>query len=479
MRTLYRTHLQIDAQIDEVATCIHDWALTLPEVTEGDLDTWQGTDGARSAWRLRFASSGDWRIEAQLAQDSDELHAAARVMSADSTKRTRLALTARLIERFSCRRDGQVCSNRAIQVDEASLASFVSQVFTHPQRSLPIIALSRNHHESVALDPDELQTKAAGIALVAVWDSDMSRSLVQQFGRQFACYGGAVRVYRPNPQPTDPRGHHRFFLWSDAGAPGFERQLLDLAADTALAADPPSEIDAIIQSVRSAAQMSAAPANALRELGTENEVLKQDLEQSQAEAAQLRRNLNVMQAAHDASQAEVADLTRQLDQVVAYLASERGDSPPPPTLAQQPQSVLEAVQLAYEQLEHLDIFQNATDEAQRSHYQPADKVLAGLGTLNTVAGLLLSGSTTDEQIVQALKERGLEVSGESADTMHRYGDQRLFRNEFGHLIEMQLHLKFGAGSGADALCRVYFRWSTTSGRMEIGHVGRHLQTSDG
>ena len=89
---------------------------------------------------------------------------------------------------------------------------------------------------------------------------------------------------------------------------------------------------------------------------------------------------------------------------------------------------------------------------------------------------LYAGEIQAVEIVKALNEDNIECSTESVDTMNRYREQRLFRDETQRVIEMPLHIKFGGGSGQDNRARIHFAWDADYGQILVGHVGRHLRT---
>ncbi len=444
MRTAYRTHFQIDAKLSEVANAVRQWALSVDGLSEDHLDEWQGSIEDASAWRIWLSPSDSWRIEVVLAVEAETLVAEARVESQIGDGGVRLRLIPKLIEDFACIRDGQPLNNEAMRVDESNLEDFLTTTFQSQERSLPIVGVSLNDEGQTAIDPDEVQQKLGGLARIAVWNSDLSRSLVQRFGRQFACYGGAVRVYLPRPSPTDPRQRHPFFVWSSARGRGFLRKLVDITVDRSLANDPPTTGREIVERILS--EQAAQNADQMSATAEENE--------------RLRR--------------ENARLEEQVEAAAEYMANEMSQQTD--SLSREPESIVEAVQLAEQECVHLEIFQTAIDSAKQSHYRHPRKVLEELRTLDRLGSRLSEGLTTESHIIRWLTEHNCDVSTESVSTMRLYGDRRQFRNDDGHLVEMQMHLKLGGGRGQDKSCRIHFIWSPLSFKIQVGHVGRHLQT---
>ena len=155
------------------------------------------------------------------------------------------------------------------------------------------------------------------------------------------------------------------------------------------------------------------------------------------------------------------------------VVAEGPDQPP----TDNPATVAEAVTLAVAYCRHLDIFPSAHASAAQSRYPNPEGVWRKLELLNWSAERMASGALTEATLIGALKARDLDVSTESADTMRRYPETRQFPDEDGQLVEMQMHAKLGGGSGGDNRCRIHFHWEPSTGKMQVGHVGRHLPTS--
>lgn len=391
-----------------------------------------------------------WQIEIRAASAGDATLLEASVVSSTERRRTTLPLIGKLIDDFTCRLEGQALSNRAQRIDDSKLIDFFDTTLRTTARRLPLVGVSESADGETALDPDALQRLLAGTAHVAVWDSDLSYRIVRELGRHCACYNGAVRIYRPRPNRADDRERHPFLLSSRAKQAGFAQELLELVVGEALELDPPTQISQIIGRIRESDRL----AKALQQP-------RQEIERLQQENAELKERNN--------------RLSSQLDQAVHYMAGEMSDFPA--SDAGDPKSVAEAVQLAENECEHLDMFRTVAEEARHSRYSQPDKVLGALRALNALAGRLVYGATSEAQIVNWLRETGIQVSTESEDTMRRFGDQRLFRNEFGQPVSMPMHVKLGGGRGQGNHCRIHFAWNALSSKIGVGHVGRHLQTS--
>lgn len=449
MPILYRTELEIDAALGDVEAAILEWLESLHLPDDNQAQVWRGGIEQATAFTLRVTFREHWTIDVQVAQDSALTLLDASIHSETQKRRTALPLSERLIERFSCRLDLRAVQNEATRVSESNLRQFLDETFRTTSRRLPLIAVSENFEGDTPLDPDALQRKLAGTAHVAVWDSATSFRIVKELGRHSACYNGAVRIYRPRPSPADDRERHPFFLWSRASKQGFDQELLERVVEQALNVDPSSRVAGIVARV-------------------------QQEERTTTEIARPLEEIDRLRAIADAKEEEIARLKEQLDQAARFMAGEIHIEPS--IVEVEPETVAEAVQLAELECEMLEFFQSAREEAAESRYPQAVAVLGALRRLNTLAGRLSDGATSEEGIVPWLRGANVDVSTESMDTMHRYGDQRMFRDEFGRLVEMQLHIKLGGGLGQDNRCRIHFRWNAAASQIQVGHVGRHLQT---
>ncbi len=299
-----------------------------------------------------------------------------------------------------------------------------------------------------------------------------------RLGRAFTCYRGAVRLYEPGAQHGDPRGRHRYFSAADVKAAPF---LDDLRALVERALSP-------------AATQSLAPEIAERINDQEREALTAQVEEL-SRALQASSNLRARQSSEttqlmERQQEKIRQLENELSgkqqrierqeqiiqQAAEHLAQLDGGAPDANPL-DEPPDVAAAVEIAHGSCPHLEFLASAFQSAAESRFRRPDDILERLKQLNELGGALANGQVAEAQLVGWLTTRNVDVSEESVDTMRRYGDERLFRSTSGELIEMQLHIKLRGGQrGADAYGRIYFRWNAERGRIQVGHVGRHLRT---
>lgn len=144
-----------------------------------------------------------------------------------------------------------------------------------------------------------------------------------------------------------------------------------------------------------------------------------------------------------------------------------------------PGSVLEAVEIAAAQSEHLQFAPGAFESAQDSPFTDAEQVLDVLRRLDRVAGRYAQGSMGKGLRDAAVEEGILDWAGGISETTRtRWADHYTFRHH-GHELMMDAHVGLGAGKGAGQVARIYLH--IADGRDEdlgrgiiVAHVGRHL-----
>ncbi len=454
------------------------------------IEIWSGDHDGESAFELRWTlpseHPGDrWLIEIAAASDGRSgpdgalttIEAAVRLDAADPRSARaagfrRLSFVRRLIDQFACRRDGILLSSQAVTVGPDDAADFVGQVLTRANRTLPVIAVSRDDADQTAIDPQALQRDLAGVAVVAEWKSATSRRIASLLGNHNACYGGAVRVYRPGLTRSDSPARHRYVLRSRALQEQFGHEIREFAARVNRELPPEVRCDEIADRIRlgERARLAAQVEELSQALQLRSGVAAERSDSLHETIQALQWQQRQLEQERDRWRDQAQRLDRALEMVAARQASGEAASPP-----DDPESVADAVQLAEAYCAQLILFANAHESAAESRYQPAGAVWEHLQRLNDL-GQALADGMGEAQMVGWLRTRNVDVSSESSDTMRRYGDERRFRNADGDLVEMESHIKLGGGSGADAWCRIHFCWNPVIAKIEVGHVGRHLQT---
>jgi hypothetical protein len=139
-----------------------------------------------------------------------------------------------------------------------------------------------------------------------------------------------------------------------------------------------------------------------------------------------------------------------------------------------PRTMRVAASTANDQVEHLDIVDQALHRARESPYESPADVLAALLILDAVAGEYASGTIDYADIEQVCRDRGLNYAPRvSPKALARHG-ARYAVDVDGVAVTMGPHLLFG-GSWEPRYCaRVYLYIDTLQRRIIVGHIGKHL-----
>ena len=499
MPELFRSAFEIRETIDEVADAARSWVLSPGHfpgtvtasngVWKADgqtLEVWAGDCEGESAfemqWALPVASAGDiWRTELQLATSGRPTIAEARVhlerasyLDDPRGHPVKLGLVRHLIDQFSCSRDGIPLRTAPMIVRAERADDFCRQALLNPKRSYPVVVISHADSGEAALDATELQRDLAGLAIVALLESDASHRVATALGRGLACYGGAVRVYRPGLRVGDDSRRHRYTLFSRAKSATFDAALRAHVAELSADRGIDRRCDEIADRVRlGERQMLASQVDQLtRALEAQRSVP----ERQRSEATEVLRSQQHKIDELGAENERLREQVGRLDAALEMVAKHRAIDPEPAPI-DSPTSVAEAVMLARAYCHHLELFASAERSAAESRYQNPEAVWRSLERLNEIAEGMGNGGITEAMLLGTLRARGLDASTESVDTVQRYWEERQFHDDDGQPIEMPMHVKLGGGSGQDNLCRIHFRWDASIRRIQVGHVGRHLTTS--
>lgn len=200
-----------------------------------------------------------------------------------------------------------------------------------PSRSVPIVIISELDGEPALPQLDEkVAYDLVGLANVFVVDSDASWALTDHFGREFACFGGAIRVYWPRFSVDDDPFKHP--LWTATRLRATEltptdmrerlrRQLRSrLFRVAALSVVRPPAIDEIRNAasrrILGEVQARASSLEDFRALAetyaSDNDQLRSELSTSQRRIDELEHQISALDADRSALLARVANAELQL-----------------------------------------------------------------------------------------------------------------------------------------------------------------------
>jgi hypothetical protein len=146
----------------------------------------------------------------------------------------------------------------------------------------------------------------------------------------------------------------------------------------------------------------------------------------------------------------------------------------------EPNSVLEAVQLAADRVRHLVLLPDAYESAEDSPFRRPQLVFDALLKLDELARLYAEPGGIGESIGSVARQLGLDWIPDTTE----WGGTRGRHYEVtwkGKKYRLGPHIRLGTGQGAGSTARIYgffFDGDDEHGRtFVIGHVGRHLPDS--
>jgi hypothetical protein len=348
---------------------------------------------------------------------------------------------------------------------------FISLVWDRT-RAIPLIAVSDEY--GAVLSPDiveKLASDLAGLAVVARIDRNSSWKVTRLKGKEWSCYGGAIRLFWPAIDDNDSPYQHP--LWTRA-------RLLGSMIDTEAAADRirrelrrrilgPSAFaisePPLFSSLRRAAREEEL--NALRDKATDGADYKALADEYFDAASRANETIALRDE-------EIADLREKIRGLQSALQSKRGGQEEvEPDTETPPSSVDDAVSVAMAELADDLVFGSAVNEgvaALARDAGPPDKILRYLRELGEFTRARRKG-TLHSSAIKWLQQRGVTASIES-ETVRKSGGRK-WDDGTGKSMSFDLHLKPSDATAPDRCVRIYFDFDETRGKTIVGWVGRH------
>jgi hypothetical protein len=344
----------------------------------------------------------------------------------------------------------------------------------HPDRSLPIVVISSE--SGLLLHPDlpaRMARDLTALALVAVADEQASWRLTDRVGKALSCYAGAVRLYWPGFQSSDPVTMHP--LWT-ANRLLHRTSQTDYAARTicdtlrrrlmtvsiAALAEP-----SLIVRLRDAEANERA--TALRKEMRDQDDYKGLAESYATDNAELRVQVDALKANIETLRAELYRL-----QTTAVWAGVPEDLEP--DLSIPPSTIEEAIDRARTFFAGLLVFGDDVADGVATlapQAGPPEKIFDYLQALSELVQARRAGPL-GRGMLQWLADRNIDGSPESetvignrADMARRVWHDGTSRRQF------ELHLKPKESTHPDQCVRIYFDRDEARQQIVIGWVGRH------
>lgn len=244
----------------------------------------------------------------------------------------RLALD--LLAEFECRRGPGRLSAAALRITAATARQFAAEQLLNPQRRLPLIAISQDAQGQAPVNPDWLQARLAGLALVAIYDAGAAHELMPRLDPALRCYDGAVRLCLPETAAAQaPQSRHPLWMrdrMRELARRLPPRALLHEFRQHFAQPEPPRLINSVRQHIQQqrliaeAVQQVAGPLRSqLREREEQIELLHRQLQTPAPESDERRQSLMQLNQQLREFDEEIEELRRRLDEA---LRQAQGDS---------------------------------------------------------------------------------------------------------------------------------------------------------
>lgn len=358
-----------------------------------------------------------------------------------------------------------------------SSADELSQVIWDRDRRLPVVVVSED--EGFMLHPQVLEQLAAdlaGVALVALIDTEAAWRLTELKGKGWSCFSGAIRLYWPlgedgaNPRSCPYWLPHRLVRDGADSAQASSRirnKIRAMILEQSSALTPPTLISEIRQEHRTRLIREAKESSDNRGLA---ELYSDDVDRLEDENTELRDENRELHAKLRAAKVQLAHNQR-------LSAGERAtEEASEPEANLQPESVQEAVSVAKEECAYLIFGPDVDKEASQLAPQagPPSKILRHLQVLDDLARTKADQGSLGTGEAQWLKSRGLTVSGESETTRNsKAAMKRRTWSDGTSSREFERHVKTTDGTSPDLCVRIYYDWDEEQQKLIIGSVGRH------
>ncbi len=217
---------QIEAHLRKSAQARFDAPLSdSGEWSQGDeqLTIERGESGNSSYFVMSSTLRSELRLRYQLATTGDAVENVVEIQQLGNTKdiarrsfsRPAPRIVQIVTKHFDCDIDGEGVSPCSTRLTKPDIERFIEEDL-FGDRKLPIVVMSRSIGKQLAVDPDETQRRLIGVARVFDADASTANALLISMSdkrcRRLACYGGAVRLYKPNCNPNAPSRDHRVWM---------------------------------------------------------------------------------------------------------------------------------------------------------------------------------------------------------------------------------------------------------------------------
>ena len=540
MAEYYRTVFSIEdgeqsglGLLTGVEASVREWAKNLAGHPIGkSLGTWEGDSDSLTIiaqhgknlgifwmeWERTVPENdiGPWRLGVRLATEGKDLEADIEVNGVEGAFRSDFGaappdIVHTLFSQFNCSVNDRRLLTASQRVRVADAPALVAEIL-NPGRNMPLIVVSEDSRELVAIDADLLQSRLLGLAVVYTYDHDVAWQFSKDLPRSLRCYDGALRLFSPNCTVEDVPQQHPYWEPSDVERLSQERTISVLSDEcvnrlprrgrrrlfsqvrNALRSEEVRDLEEYIETLENQRSddeplLATTIGELIDDIGDDDEMsvgrynargrvarvyrnmadlLKEENRQLKEEIEQLERSQREgapLQSEIQATQHEVSETQPELQDSLL-----EGDEARP--------DVLQVVERARAELNGLRFFESALDSArtatQGGHFSTTDELFDVFKWMSKCAERRRSG--LGMRLEDWFSLRGVSYSRhESETTAAQHGDARKFRDDASDsYVSMPAHFKL-RDSGFHL--RVHVSWESKDDMWLVGYVGAHLPTS--
>ena len=379
----------------------------------------------------------------------------------------------RLVEGYDCRLgDSRMLSYPQRLLEAGAVAPFLLDTLTHADRAIPVVLVSHHpEHGRPVRDPEWVQNRLLGLAIVAEVAPSAEETLIDELGRSRACTGGQVRLYWPGFSSTSVPGNHPYFSPSfieEKRAEGTDLEDILFERITRVASERHRQSQAL-RSFRRAFRRERREEllRATEEKGDgPSDEWMQEYEDVLDENERLQYQINALETELENTKENLRIAYRQTS-----TSETAGDDEATPR--REVSSLSEALSVAEEQFgEHIYVWKSAWTAAENTQYHNPPEII---DVLEAVADLAEEYEEEDGAVGpwrEHFQERGIKFTRhESEPTMNQYGDHRRF-HDGERQATMRTHVTIGQGH--EHCLQLYFDRLDDESRFQIGYCGEHL-----
>jgi hypothetical protein len=360
------------------------------------------------------------------------------------------------------------------ETTRADAIESLCELLLDSNRPFPVVVVSHElNTERPLVDVDRLAAGTAGLMKVyELADKWAAYRLTEEIGKPLSCYAGAVRIYWPGlTLSDDPFKHPAWMPWQLRQLTHTDELAVELFKVSAEATSYRFFEPASIGTFRNTIEDEERQARRAESSGDADQLLQQlieaedavkglrsQLSETQTENQTLRQNLGALLGAPAPTQSD--RLPRTVEQE---------------TIATEPKTVSEAVEIARAQFTHLIFLDSAIESAQSSPYRTPTRALEALQAIEEVASLWaagLSGGKNPGPLKNLFRERGFEYKDDISQTSRAKWGEEYSAKYKNSSIDISPHITIGAKQ-ADTCLSVHMYWDKESKNVVIAHVGRH------